>query len=141
MVQQFIYSWYRVSINFCLLIQESVINAHSQCALLFFLMKMTGAPKGLVLECIQPRLMYLHNYFQISANFSLLIRYSQGLGGYLCSSISLFCVWCFCPPDNLASKTRLYSYHTDFPNNFLYMGVLQLFHCPVILDVAVKLGC
>ena len=36
--------------------------------------------------------------------------------------VSLFHVWCFCPPDTLASKTRLYSYHTDFPKNILYMG-------------------
>ena len=49
----------------------------------FFYIKLTGAPKGLVLECIQPRSIYLHNYFRISANSFSSIWYSWGLIGYL----------------------------------------------------------
>ena len=55
----------------------------------FYLMKMTGAPKGLVLGRIQLSLMYSLNCIQISANSSSLIQYSWGLGGCLYSSITL----------------------------------------------------
>ena len=139
-IQQFVYLWYRVSINFCLLIQESVIDAHSQCALFFPYENDRGTKGAGAWTCIQPRSMYLHNYFQISANSSLLIH-TVGVLVVICAHLlGLFYVWCFCPLDNLVFKTHLYSYHTDFPNDFLYVGVLQVFHCPVILGAAVKLG-
>ena len=104
-------------------------------------MRMAGSPKELVLGCIQPRLIYLHNYFQIFANFSSFIWYNQGLGSYLCLSIRYILCLVLLSLDNLVSKTCLYSYHIDFPNNFLFMGILQVFCCPVILGAAVQLGC
>ena len=55
--------------------------------------------------------------------------------------LGLFYIWCFFPPDNLVSKIHLYSYHIDFPNNFLCVGVSQAFHCPVVLGAVTKLGC
>ena len=55
--------------------------------------------------------------------------------------LGLFYIWCFCPLDNLVFKTHLYGNHIDSPSNFLHVGVLQVFFCPVILGAAVQLGC
>ena len=59
----------------------------------FFRIIITEAPKRLVHEYIQPRLMYSCNQFQISANSSSLIWYSWTLSGYLYLSIrSILCL-------------------------------------------------
>ena len=55
--------------------------------------------------------------------------------------LGLFYVWCFFPLDKLVFETHLYSNHIDFPIDFLCVGVLQVFHHPVILNAAVQLGC
>ena len=107
----------------------------------FFWWKWQGHQKGWCLD-ISSLGQYIH--IVISGYLPILLCSFDTVGVLvvICARLlSLFYLWCFCPQNNLVLETCLHNYHIDFPNNFLYVGVLQLFHCPVILDTAVKLGC
>ena len=98
---------------------------------------MTGAQKGLVVGQIQPRSMYSYSYFRISANLIHPFGTVKVLVVICAHILGPFYVWCFYSPDSLVSKTCLYSFHIDV---FLCEGVSQVFHCPLVLGAAVKLG-
>ena len=108
---------------------------HIHNMLSFFLIKMTGAPKGLVLSCIQPRSLYSHSYFRILPVFLFLFHTARVLVVNCAYLLHLFYVTYFCLPVNMVVKKYLYGYQIGFPNNFFICG------CFKSISLSCNFGC